>query len=120
VRDLGLALEDRAHQLGQARVDLDDLLEFVEHEQDLALAVGGELARELEQPPDRGVDVLAALADVEGERRAPDCGSTVIVGRTWRSPNTRRRSFARSNGDAMSSWIVRASRSAKIAAFGPS
>ena len=71
MRDLGLALEDRAHQLRQAGVDLHDLLELVEHEQDLALAVGGELARQLEQPLDRGVDVLAALADVEGERRRP-------------------------------------------------
>ena len=34
VRDLGLGLEDRAHQPRQLRVDVGDLLELVEHERD--------------------------------------------------------------------------------------
>ena len=60
MRDLGLLLEDRAHQPRQPRVDVDDLLELVEHERDLALAVGAELGRQLEQALDRRVDVLGA------------------------------------------------------------
>ena len=34
MRHLGLRLEDCPHQLGEVRVDLDDLLELVEHERD--------------------------------------------------------------------------------------
>ena len=60
MRDLRLLLEHRPHQPRQPRVDVDDLLELVEHERDLALAVGAELARQLEQPLDRRVDVLGA------------------------------------------------------------
>ena len=60
MRDLGLLLEHRAHQPRQPRVDVDHLLELVEHERDLALAVGAELAGQLEQALDRGVDVLRA------------------------------------------------------------
>ena len=49
---------------------------------------------------------------------APDSGSTVIVGVTLRSPKIRSRSRARSSGEAMSSWIARASFSASLAGVG--
>ena len=57
MRDVGLLLEDRAHQLREIAVDLDDLLELVEHERDAAPALGGELAGSCEQPLERRVDV---------------------------------------------------------------
>src|SRR5262245_42327283 len=67
VCDLGLRLEDRAHELREVAVDVDDLLEFVEDERDLPPALGRELARELEQPFQRRLDVLRLPARVERE-----------------------------------------------------
>ena len=49
---------------------------------------------------------------------APVLASTVIVGLTFRSPKIRSRSRARSSGEAMSSWIARASFSASLAGVG--
>ena len=118
MRDLRLLLEDRAHQPRQPRVDVDHLLELVEHERHLALALGAQLARQLEQPLERGVDVLRALGNRERERGAPVLASTVMVGLTFRSPKIRSRSRARSSGEAMSSWIARASFSASLAGVG--
>ena len=48
----------------------------------------------------------------------PVSGSTVIVGETRRSEKIRRRSLARSSGEATSSWIARASFSASLAGDG--
>ena len=48
MRDLGLLLEHRAHELRQPAVDVDDLLEFVEDERDPATAIRGNLAGKLE------------------------------------------------------------------------
>ena len=42
---LRLLLEDRAHQAGQGRVDVLDLLELVEDERGAAPAAGGQLPR---------------------------------------------------------------------------
>ena len=65
--DLGLALEDGAHQPRQMTVDVRDLLELVQHEHDPPLPVGAQLSRQLEQPLQRRVDVRAAVPDVEPE-----------------------------------------------------
>ena len=70
VRDLGLALEDRAHQRGQCGIDVDDLLELVDHERRARVAVGGDLRRQLEQPFERGIDILGRVASVEAEADA--------------------------------------------------
>ena len=43
MRDLGLVLEDRAQELRQVGVEVDDLLELVEDEHRRAPAVGGGL-----------------------------------------------------------------------------
>ena len=67
MRDLGLLLEDGPHQLREIGVDVDNLLELVEDEDDLALALGGQLAGQLEQALDRRVDVLLRVARVEAE-----------------------------------------------------
>jgi hypothetical protein len=69
VRDLGLLLEHRAHQRRQPRVDVGHLLELVEDHDHLALALRGELRRQLEQPLERRVDVLAAVARRKREAR---------------------------------------------------
>ena len=62
VRDLGLLLEHRAHQLRQRRVDVDDLLELVEDERHPPVALGGELGR-------------AARAAARASRRCPRAGA---------------------------------------------
>ena len=67
MRDVGLRLEDRAHQRRQARVEADHLLELVEDERDAAAALGRELRRQLEQPLERRVHVLARVARREAE-----------------------------------------------------
>ena len=65
--DLGLRLEDRAHELREVAVDVDDLLELVEDESDLAAAFGRELAWELEEALEGRLHVLRLPAGVEGE-----------------------------------------------------
>ena len=67
VRDVGLELEDGAHQLRKLRVDVDDLLELVEDERDLPPALRGELARQLEEPLERCVEILWLAARIEAE-----------------------------------------------------
>ena len=67
MRHLRLGLEDRAHELRKVAVDVHDLLELVEHERDLPLALRAELARELEEPLERRVDVLRVPTGVEAE-----------------------------------------------------
>ena len=73
MRDLGLVLEDRAQELRQVGVEVDDLLELVEDQQRGALALGGELRDELEQALERRVDVLGLVAggEAEAQRRRP-------------------------------------------------
>ncbi len=63
--DLGLLLEDGAHQVRQARVDVDDLLELVDDERGAPLSGAAELSRKLEQPFQGRVDVRRSLADPE-------------------------------------------------------
>ena len=53
--------------LREVGIDVDDLLELVEDERDLPLALGGELAGELEEPLDGRVEILRLAAGVEGE-----------------------------------------------------
>jgi hypothetical protein len=65
--DVGLQLEDGAHETGQVGIDVDDLLELVEDERNLASALGSELARQLEKPLDGRVEVLRLPPRVEGE-----------------------------------------------------
>jgi len=67
VADLGLGLEDRAHQVREALVEGEDLLELVEDDHDAALALGRELAELLEELLDRLVEVAFAAAGAEGE-----------------------------------------------------
>jgi hypothetical protein len=67
VRDLGLLLQHRAQELGELRVELDDLLELVEDQQRAALALGGDLGDELEQALERRIDVLRLVAGGEAE-----------------------------------------------------
>src|SRR5581483_12184035 len=67
VAHLRLCLEDGAHQVRELLVDREDLLELVEDDHDAALALGRELAEQLEQALDRVVDVAAAPARMEGE-----------------------------------------------------
>ena len=50
MRDLWLLLEDGAHQAREVRIDVDDLLKLVQYQHDGALALAGELPRQLEQP----------------------------------------------------------------------
>jgi hypothetical protein len=74
VRDLGLRLEDGAHELRQVGVDLDDLLELVEDEGRAPAAFGGELAREREEPLEGRVDVLGTGARGTKSRARPPAG----------------------------------------------
>ncbi len=67
VRDVGLRLEDRAHQRRQPRVEPDHLLELVEDERDAAAPFRRELRRQLEQPLQRRVHVLPRMARREAE-----------------------------------------------------
>ncbi len=119
VRDLGLLLKDRAHQLQQAGVDLGDLLELVEHERDAPVAFGGKASGEREQPFERGVDVLPARARVEaeGDRRRPR-GRSSRSGR-YAARRTRVGARARETArEAISSWIAAASFSASFSFVG--
>ena len=68
VRDFRLLLEDRAHELRQVGVDVDDLLELVEDHAHPPVPVGPELAGELEEALERRVDVVGPLAGLEPER----------------------------------------------------
>ena len=65
--DVGLQLEDGAHETWEVGIDVDDLLELVEDERDLPSALRGELARQLEEPLERRVEVLWLSPRVEGE-----------------------------------------------------
>ena len=67
VSDLGLPLEDRAHELREMAVDVHDLLELVEDECDLPLTLGCKQAGELEEPLERRVHVLDVPAACEAE-----------------------------------------------------
>ena len=49
------------------RSSFDDLLEFVEHERDPPFPIGAELRGQLQQPFDRGVDVLGLMSGLEAE-----------------------------------------------------
>ena len=73
VRDVGLHLEDGAHEPREVGIDVDDLLELVEDERDLPSALGGELARQLEEPLERRVEVLRLSPRVEGEAELAAC-----------------------------------------------
>ena len=73
MRDLGLLLEDGAHQPRQRRIDVDDLLELVEDQRHAALALGAELARERQQVLERRAQVLGAIAGVEAEGQLAAC-----------------------------------------------
>ena len=75
--DLGLLLEDRAHELGQRRVDVDDLLELVEDQRHAALALGAELAGQRQQVLERRAQVLGAMAGVEAEGQPARVGVDV-------------------------------------------
>ena len=87
-------LEYRAHQVGQSRVEGDDLLELVEQQGDPLLALGCDPAGKLEQALDRVVDVAGRVGSARNEKlRSPSSGSSSIVGRI-RSP--RKRPAARS------------------------
>ena len=74
VRDVRLALEHRPHQVRQLRIEVDDLLELVEHDRDAALALGGDAAGKLEQMLDRVVDVRAGPARAKREAEVPVVG----------------------------------------------
>ncbi len=100
---LRLGLEDRAHELGQVAVDVHDLLELVQHQRDLAPALGGQPARQLEQPLQRGVQVLGRARAEKENDIVPSSGSTVTVGRTRRPWKTCMRSLALNSTDASSS-----------------
>src|ERR1700733_54980 len=65
--DLWLLLEHGAHQAWEVRIDVDDLLKLVQYQHDGALALAGELPRQLEQPLQCCVDVLFAPARIEAE-----------------------------------------------------
>ena len=67
VRDLGLRLEDGAHQGREVRVELDHLLELVEHDADAPVSLRRELGRKLEELLERRVDVLGCVAGSEAE-----------------------------------------------------
>ena len=73
MRHLRLALEDRAQELRQARVELDDLLELVDDEGRSAAARPSELGGQLEQALERCVDIGPRPPELEGEgeRRRP-------------------------------------------------
>ena len=72
--DLRLRLEDGPHQVREAPVERDDLLELVEDDHDAPLALGRELAEQLEQALDRVVDVRRPPACLEGEAERPVVG----------------------------------------------
>ena len=92
VAHLGLGLEDGAHQVREPLVERDDLLELVEDDHHAPLALGGQLAEQLEQPLDRVVDVGPAATDLEAEAqravarvdldRRPDAQAAEELGRT--------------------------------------
>src|SRR5207302_5954416 len=56
VRDVGLGLEDGAHEPRELPVDVDDLLKLVEDERHLPPPLRAELAGKLEQALERRVD----------------------------------------------------------------
>ena len=68
--DLGLGLEDGAHQVREVPVERKDLLELVEDEHHAPLALDGELARQFEQALDRLVDVRFPPSGLEAETEA--------------------------------------------------
>jgi hypothetical protein len=74
VADLRLRLEDGAHEVGEAAVERDDLLELVEHDRDALLPLGRDLGRQLEQALDRRVDVAAAARGWNTNRKVPMSG----------------------------------------------
>ena len=100
VAHLGLGLEDGAHQVREPLVEGDDLLELVEDDHHAPLALGGQLAEQLEQPLDRVVDVGPAAADLEAEAqravarvdldRRPDAQAAEELGRTLERLTDRR------------------------------
>ena len=57
VGDLGLRLEDRTHQVRKLRVELQHFLELIEDQRRPLLALGADLAGELEELLDRVVDL---------------------------------------------------------------
>ena len=119
MRDLGLELEDGAHQLRELGVDVDDLLELVEDERDLSPALCGELAGKLEEPLERRVEILWLAARVEAEAElAARSGRRSRSGVIRRPEKTRSRSRARKSVEARSSWIVSASFSARRSVVG--
>ncbi len=67
VRHLGLLLKDGAHQAREVCVDVNDLLELIQDQHDLAFALAGQLTWQFQQPLQRGVDVRRSLTGVEAE-----------------------------------------------------
>ena len=71
VGDLGLGLEDRAHQVRKLLVELQHLLKLVEDQRGPLLALGADLAGELEELLDRVVDPgCPGTAGLEAEAQA--------------------------------------------------
>ena len=102
--DIRLRLEDRAHERGQPGIELEHLLELVEDDAYAPLPFGRQLRRELQEPLERRVDVLARVAAGEAEPSDPSFGSTVITGAIRRLRKTcTARSRARKSGVAISS-----------------
>ena len=74
VRHVRLLLEHRAHQLREVGVDLHHLLELVQDQPDLALALRGELGRKLQQALEGRVHVLRPAPGLEAEAHRPVLG----------------------------------------------
>ena len=80
MRDLGLRLEDRPHQLREVGVDLDDLLELVEHERDRRFRSVASSPGSVEQPLERRRDVGRSAPGLEAERDRGVLGVDRTVG----------------------------------------
>jgi hypothetical protein len=95
VGDLRLALENRAQELGQGGIDIDDLLELVDDEGDTAAPGAAELGGKLQQPFQGGIDLGGPLGDAEAEGEAAIVG--IDVDRRLNLQATKRRKRLLSN-----------------------
>jgi len=67
VAHLGLFLEDAAHQGGQVRIELNDLLKFVEDQRDAPLTLAGDAGWQFEELLEGEVGIGGVVGHVEAE-----------------------------------------------------